>query len=786
MNIPTLFATRSATDLTMTEAALAFVEAGFEVFPVHGITRLADAEVACTCPTGVSCKSRGKHPVPARGFLEATTDRDQVRRWWRTDRVRGEGAWNVGLRTTSRLVVLDADVKAEGLDTLEHFEEWTNGLSLPETTRVRTGSGGLHLIYHTAGTARITSRNRILPGLDIKAEGGYVVTVPSLHESGELYRFENPGYPAAELPPDVTAWLLTQRGHPAGAGGSSSHTYDPAAGGRAGQRDEHVNRRAFELRKAGLPYEDAVRVMRDEWLKLEQPEGDEFTWETVLYKLKRVWDQVEVDEDLQRFLRIDWRPTITNVPIAGAVLEEGPPQVEAPPAWDPLPTELGNAMRFARLHDGTVKFCHDEGRWYIWDGRRFKADELSSVQTMLRRVIADIRVTALATQDDAGRRSWTTWAKASESLGNQNATLRLASTLPEIAVVSRQLDANPWLLGVENGVIDLKTGRLRPAQPSDLVTRQASVAYDPDARCDRWRDHVKLVTDGDVHLAAYLRRACGYALTGLTTEQKFFFLWGSGQNGKNVFVETLLGVLGDYGAQAQEGLLTGGEHDHPTALAGLRGMRLVLVDETGVGRRFNDARLKGLTGSAKIRARYMRQDFFEFDSTMKLWVLGNHKPRVADQSAGMWRRMQLIPFTVAIPEAKRIMDYTRVLLEERAGILNWCLEGLSDWRGDVGGTGGLGLPEAVDLATQAYRQEEDEFGQWWSECVETADDSDETAVAALYISYTTWCALAGIKRDVLNRTHFGRELTARGFVSRLVSRGGQKLRIIEGVRLARP
>jgi putative DNA primase/helicase len=780
VSIPTVFSTKSAADLTMTESALALVECGFEVFPTHGVYTSTDGLVACTCPRGTDCRSKGKHPVPARGFLEATTDPAQVRRWWRADRVRGEGGWNVALRTTSRFVVLDADVKSDGLDTIEQFEAWSNGLSLPETVRVRTGSGGLHLLYRTAGTARVVSRNRILPGLDIKADGGYVVTVPSLHESGGLYRFENPDHPLAELPPDVTAWLLTQRGHSAGGGGSSGHDYDPEAGGRAGQRDEHINRRAFELRKAGLAYDDAVRVMRDEWLKLEQPEGDEFTWETVLYKIKRVWDSVDVDEDLARFLRIDWRPTITNVPIAGDVLQEGPPQLEAPPAWDPLPTELGNAMRFSRLHAGVVKYCHDEGRWYVWDGRRFRADELNSVQTMLRRVISDIRTTAVATADDAGRRTWTTWARASESLGNQNATLKLASSLPEVAVVSRQLDANPWLLGVENGVIDLKTGRLRPAQPADLITRQAAVAYDPEARCDRWRDHVKLVTDGDVHLAAYLRRAAGYALTGLTTEQKFFFLYGSGQNGKNAFVETLLGILGDYGAQAQEGLLTGGEHDHPTALASLRGMRLVMVDETGVGRRFNDARLKGLTGSAKIRARYMRQDFFEFDSTMKLWVLGNHKPRVADQSAGMWRRMQLVPFTVAIPEDRRILDYTRILLEERAGILNWCLEGLADWLR----AGGLGLPEAVNIATQAYRQEEDEFGQWWSECVdETGAEDDETSVGALYISYTTWCALAGIRRDVLNRTHFGRELTSRGFGSRLVSRGGAKMRVIEGVRL---
>jgi putative DNA primase/helicase len=187
---------------------------------------------------------------------------------------------------------------------------------------------------------------------------------------------------------------------------------------------------------------------------------------------------------------------------------------------------------------------------------------------------------------------------------------------------------------------------------------------------------------------------------------------------------------------------------------------MVMSDETQVGRAFNDARVKMLTGSTSVKARYMRQDFFTYDSTVKLWVLGNAKPIIRDTSAGMWRRMQLVPFTQTIPADRRILRYEEQLREEWAGILNWALEGLAAWLG----VGSLGAPMAITDAVQTYRDEEDSFGQWMKDRLEACTGA-ELPIPLAYQDYVTWMAYQGYgNRDVLNNTHFGRAMATHGYV----------------------
>lgn len=451
-------------------------------------------------------------------------------------------------------------------------------------------------------------------------------------------------------------------------------------------------------------------------------------------------------------------------------------------------SDTGNARRFVELYGDVVRYAQDSRKWYVWEGTHWRPDPgglaVLGLTAGVVRYIRDVEI-AVPGMSEAEIDRRITHAARTESESARQKILKLVPADPRVRVTEQQLDANPWLLVVRNGTVDLRTGVLRESRPSDLCTRRASAEFQPGAACPLWEDHVSLVTGGDAVLAAYLQRACGYALTGLVGEQKFWFLWGDGQNGKNVFVEALLDVLGDYGQVAPPSLLTGGGGQHPTIFADLRGARMVMSDETG-HERINDARLKMLTGSTRVKARFTAKDYFTYDSTMKLWVLGNAKPAIRDQSEGTWRRMQLVPFTVKISDEKKKANFIEELRAERAGILNWCLEGLRDWRE----IGGVGTPSVVSDAVQAYRDEEDEIGQWLEVCCEEASDTEYESVPALYASYTMWAQRNGVRpSDIMKTVTWGRAVTGRTLgkgkigESTVVSVSGVKTRVRYGVRL---
>lgn len=770
------------------DQALAYVAAGLPVFPVFGAVPDGAGGWACACgtPAGPG-HNEAKHPATAHGHHDAelvTPARAEA--WFR------DGTRNLALPGGDGLVVVDVDPRHGGFDTLDEWESWTSGTSLPATLRCETGSGGLHLYYHAPAGARVTSRNGVLPGVDVKAEGGYVVGATGRHVAGGLYRWVDPDVPVATLPADLLAWLLTRRGGAGPGGGETPDGYDFRAGGRAGQRDAYANDVAFRLRKSGVSWARAERAMREAWEGMDQPAGDPFEWEVALDKLRRVWESVPPDDAVSR----PWWPGVLDpglppssddavVPgsrgdgppgLNGGPGDPGPPvsgQVLAAAPPDEHASDLGNANRLARLLGDRVRYVPAEDRWYVWDGSTLVLDDMNRVQDMTRLVIADLRDQVLTMPSGGDRDRFTQWCLTSESLPRRQAMVSSAEFDPRVTVSVAALDADPMLLVVENGTVELASGRVRESRLGDLCTRRAAVRFDETATCPRWLAHVETVCGGDPDLSAYLQRAAGYTLTGLVDEQVYLFLHGEGNNGKNVFVETLTGLLGTYAQVAAPGLLTGGDGDHPTVLADLRGARLVMSDETKRGAAMNDARVKMLTGSAKVRARFMRQDFFEYDSTMKLWILGNAKPTVADTSEGMWRRMHLVPFTAVIGEDQRVKHYEKVLRAERSGVLNWCLEGLRAWRA----LGGLGRPPAVRRATAEYRLEEDHVGQFLADQT-TREDGAWTPNAALYQSYQLWCGLQGLRRDdVLNNVYLGRELATRGYGKRLAYLPGTKTQV---------
>ncbi|MBN9023930.1 MAG: hypothetical protein J0H08_17980, partial [Rhizobiales bacterium] len=290
--------------------------------------------------------------------------------------------------------------------------------------------------------------------------------------------------------------------------------------------------------------------------------------------------------------------------------------------------------------------------------------------------------------------------------------------------------------------------------PETSVTKITAAA--PAGACPRWNEFLTTIAGGDETLVAYLRRVAGYCLTGVTIEHALFFLYGTGANGKSVFVNALSSVLGDYATIAPIEMLMASQGDrHPTELAKLRGARLVTAIETEHGRRWAESKLKTLTGGDRITARFMNRDFFDFTPHFKLMVAGNHRPSIQNVDEALRRRLHLIPFTVTIPTDQRDPQLAEKLICEAPGILAWAVEGCLEWQRD-----GLTPPDAVRLATDEYFHAEDAIGRWLEECCERNPQRHETS-SVLYAAWRRWCDENGEVDGSMK--NFSTSLSNRGF-----------------------
>ncbi|HZL70376.1 MAG TPA: phage/plasmid primase, P4 family [Candidatus Limnocylindrales bacterium] len=291
-------------------------------------------------------------------------------------------------------------------------------------------------------------------------------------------------------------------------------------------------------------------------------------------------------------------------------------------------------------------------------------------------------------------------------------------------------------------MVDLLTGGLRAATPEDYCTKIAGSA--PGGECPRWVEFLDRVTGGNLELQQFLQRMVGYGLTGSTREHSLFFFYGTGANGKSVFLNTIGELLGDYSKVAPVASFTATTTEqHPTDLAGLRGARFVSAIETEDGRWWAEAKIKSLTGGDKITARFMRQDFFEYVPQFKLIVAGNHKPGLRNVDEALRRRLHLVPFVVTIPEGERDPQLCEELRTEFPGILQWAIEGCLAWQRD-----GLSAPEIVKNATADYLAGEDAIARWLDErCV--VDSKCWSSSTALYTDFKGWCQEAGERERTL-------------------------------------
>lgn len=441
-----------------------------------------------------------------------------------------------------------------------------------------------------------------------------------------------------------------------------------------------------------------------------------------------------------------------------------------------LCTDLANANRIARHFGKTLMVISDS--WYTWSGKQWTREDSdvyrdTCLLSMLIKQEAD-GWRAKRAKDDAEKalnvdiaKALEKWGTRSESKGSIEAAIGLLKKMLTVSAETVNLD--PWLLNCANGTIDLRTGIMRPHNPSDRITKLIALEYDPTVKSTHW-DAVlcRITLEEDIGptkpLARFIKRWFGYCATGSVREHKFGIFYGQGSNGKSTLLDTVAAVLGDYATTAAPGLVMASKSDkHPTEIAALFGRRMVTAHETGDGGLLREDFVKQATGGDMLTARFMREDFFTFAPTHKLQMVTNHKPGIRGQDNGIWRRILLIPFNARFgtPEAYNagrchfVKDTktAEYLQAEMQGVLTWIVEGAREWFEH-----GLMEPDSVLASSKDYQGEQDRVLQFVEECCECEKDSTAplTGSFGIYEAYRGWCKDGGF--TPMAKTRFQGEL----------------------------
>lgn len=405
------------------------------------------------------------------------------------------------------------------------------------------------------------------------------------------------------------------------------------------------------------------------------------------------------------------------------------------------------ALQFAERHGRSVRYVAIWNKWLVWTGTHWVYDETLQVLDLARSLCREIA--SGCAQDRI--------AVSIASRKTVSAVVSLARADRNIAASVDQWDRDPWLLNTPTGTVDLRTGALRPHGPNNYLTKITNVGPDGSCPTPLWLGFLDRVCGGNIDFIAFLRRMLGYAITGETCEHALFFCYGTGANGKSTFINTVIHCLGDYHRTAPiETFTASGGERHPTDLAGLRGARLVTAVETEEGRRWNEAKIKSLTAGDRIAARFMRQDFFEYNPGYKLFIAGNHKPGLRSVDEAIRRRFHLLPFVATIPPAERDQTLGDKLKAEAPGILAWIIQGCLEWQ-----RLGLDPPEVVKAATAEYLESEDALAAW----IREATDPDPNAFELSTDLFKAWKDYAEAAGEFVG--------SARTFSSKLEERGSE-------------
>ena len=437
------------------------------------------------------------------------------------------------------------------------------------------------------------------------------------------------------------------------------------------------------------------------------------------------------------------------------------------------PTDLWNAKLFVFLHNSRVRYCERLGGWFHYSANRWVRAECGEVERLGKETVRRLYEMAAAEVDDTRRRDMAKHATRSEAAGKLAAMLELAKTEQGIVVAPEAFDADPMTLNTEEGPVDLRTGEVRGTRPEEPLSNLTGVAVGREARPLTWERFLGDATGEDKELQGFLRRFAGYSATGITREQCLVFLYGPEAAGKSTFLRAIQAALGTYARTAEIATFLLSRRDAVrNDLAALAGARAVFATEPDEGQTWDEGLIKLLTGEDRIRARFLFRESFEFIPTFKLWIAGNHRPRVRSTGGALWRRVHIVPFTRTVPEEQRDPHLFEKLREELPGILAWVIEGCLEWQRD-----GLQPPPSVRAATADYRTAEDALAPFIEEyCI--VDPNAESTAGDLYKGYSAWCGASGERP--MGKRGFGLRLEEKGFDA---YRGTRGVRYWMGIRL---
>lgn len=436
------------------------------------------------------------------------------------------------------------------------------------------------------------------------------------------------------------------------------------------------------------------------------------------------------------------------------------PKKDVPPIWEFPPNDDGHGGYLLAHFGEFLRFVPVLNVWRIWHGHKWHTDDSRRVHNYLQILsrhaqasLKDFRKSLLESDDKLTpkdiARQYDAARAAAMALGDErkmSATMAAASCSPSVIVPVAAWDADDFLLGTQNGVIDLKKIVHRPSRPEDYITKEIAVSFDADAKCPLWEKFMTRILD--LELGGYIQRLSGYTLTGDISDQAFYFLYGSGKNGKTTLIETLSRLMGDYQMAASKNMLeepwNGDGCKH--ALAQLPGSRFLHGNETSEGGKFREDLIKEITGGDTLTGEAKFCAPFTFRAKCKIWISGNNKPIVQGTDFGMWRRMRLIPFLAVITTEETDPQLPAKLAQEFPGILNWMLQGLREYY-----TRGLLPPAAVMDAVEEYRADQDILGDFISECIRGARDDYEETKAEIFKRFQEWESENGIRAKWSNK-----------------------------------
>ncbi len=450
--------------------------------------------------------------------------------------------------------------------------------------------------------------------------------------------------------------------------------------------------------------------------------------------------------------------------------------------------EIGLGYAFADYYKPIARFTADRGVWYVYDGQVWHPDENALAVAELAKHLADRLYTfALKITDEDIRNRYIKRVQKLQLRKNRRTMIEDAKSVYPVKM--SLFDSNQYLFNCQNGTLDLTNLAFRPHDPKDFITKISPIVYDPKATCPRWDRFVDEVMMGKTAVDRYLQKAVGYSLSGDTSLECLFIMYGpTTRNGKTTAIDTILKLMGEYGRSAKPDMLAsnfrGPTNGAPSEdVARLAGSRFVGISEMEQKLTINASLTKQLTGNNKITARFLHENSFEFHLQAKIFIDTNHLPNVTDQTLFESGRIKIIPFNRHFEEHEqdKTLKVTLSDPENLSGIFNWAVEGYRLFKAE-----GLQEPGEVLEATAQYRQDSDRTSQfidaWLEEGTDEDGDKYEVPAKAVYRVYSRWCDDMNYHPD--NYKHFRAAMEkAFSVVTKRPKAGGEKTPLIIGVRL---